>query len=224
MKLYKYLSDDVFRDYLTSHLNGEVYLSSWRDFNDPMEGYFTYIAHRDTRHIIDAVVGEKSEYRVSCFCKSYRQFLLWSYYTNKHRGVCLEYVVQPDQLHPGCILKAVRYNDSLPRLDLSASVDEQARMFLLTKLKPWEQEQEVRLLARNVAQRTIPFGRLTGIIFGVNYAAGDPKDTGRQRVATEYRVRGRTRPRLYQAAIEGDSAAITRRPFDRYDQNPINNR
>lgn len=114
MKLFRYLTDQVFRDHLESHLRGEIYLSSWRESNDPMEGFFTDTFCRDHRLIIDAVVGQKSEYRVCCFCKSFKKFLLWSYYTNKHRGVCLEYTIKQNQIPSHCVLAPITYTATLP--------------------------------------------------------------------------------------------------------------
>lgn len=219
MKLYKYLSGEIFEKYLGSHLKGEVYVSAWREFNDPMEGFFIYIARHDTQHIVEAVVGQKSEYRVCCFFKTYKEFLLWSYYANKHKGVCLEYNIQEPP--PECMLEAVQYSHTLPQLDTTASVDEQVKRFLLTKMDPWRHEQEVRLLARKVSCRTIPFGRLTGIIFGVNFADGNPRDTLRQQVASTVRGFGESGPKLYQAVIEGDSPKITRQPIDTHEQSNI---
>jgi hypothetical protein len=221
MKLYKYLSDRTFRDHLQSHLNGEVHFSAWREFNDPMEGFFVYIANKDPRHQIDAIIGEKAVYRVSCFCRSWKKFLLWSYYTNKHRGVCLEFEVNKRNLPANCSLAPINYASTLPQFDSSLSADEQAKKFLLTKMRPWNQEGEWRLLGRNLQQYTVPFGRLTGIIFGANYADGDPNDTTRQQVVHETRSMGIRPPVLYQAYIEGNTPEIRRRVFDRCDQNRI---
>lgn len=221
MKLYKYLSDETFRDHLQSHLNGEVFLSAWREFNDPMEGFFVYIANKDPRHSIDAIVGGKSEYRVSCFCRSYKKFLQWSHYANKHRGVCLEYEVSKKHLPRNCTLDPVSYLPRLPEFDSSLPLDQQARKFLLTKMNPWKQEGEVRLLGRNLPQFTVPFGKLIGIIFGVKYADGGPNDTTRQELVHAFRNIGHPSPTLYQACIDGNTPEIHRRVFDRYDQNRI---
>ena len=172
-----------------------------------MEGFFTYIFHRDPQNIVGAVVGEKLEYRVCSFCKSYKKFLLWSYYANSHKGVCLEYSVRKHQLRPGCVLEPVQYNRTLPSLNTKASVNEQAKKFLLTKMMDWKTEQEVRLLAPKSIRASIPFGRLTGIIFGLNH----PDAEVRQKVVSTVRGLGRSGPMLYQATIEGDSAEIIRR-------------
>ena len=214
MKLYKYLSDEVFRDHLESHLRGEVHLSSWREFNDPMEGFFTYTANKDPQHVVDAIVSKKSAYRVCCFCESYEEFLLWSYYTNKHRGVCLEFEVDKKGLPSSCSLKAIQYSSTLPQLDANESVDVQARRFLLTKMLPWKQEGEVRLLGYKMEHATIRFGRLTGVIFGVNHSKGDPDKRTRQRVFRIIRDLGSGAPKPYQAKIEGKSPQIKRRILD----------
>jgi hypothetical protein len=207
MKLYQYLSLEKFSKYFSSCIRGEVHLASWSEFNDPLEGYFSYIAHSDHRHIVDAIVGGKSEYRVSCFCKTYKKFPLWAYYAGNHRGICLEYEVNKKCLPENCILERVVYSRALPQLDADQSVDEQVKSFLFTKLLPWKHECEVRLLGKNLTHHNVKLGCLTGIIFGANYTKADPTDRMRQKVSCAIQEISR-RPELYQAVINGNDPKI----------------
>jgi hypothetical protein len=209
MKLYRYMCDNTFNKYLPSILKGEVHLSQWREFNDPMEGYFQYLLHSDPQHVVNAIVSEKTEYRVCCFSKKYTKYLLWSYYANKHKGVCLEYEVSRKQLPQDVILQPIDYSNTLPQLDASIQPDEQARKFLLKKTMPWQHELEVRLLCRNAKNTEIPFGELTGIILGVRRSEGVIQNETLQQV---YEAQNMSKKlRVYEAILNSDSITLGRK-------------
>ncbi|MFA4907491.1 MAG: DUF2971 domain-containing protein [archaeon] len=214
MKLYKYLSDETFAKYLDSYLRGEVYFSSWRDFNDPMEGYFTYVSRQNPKEDIREIIEQKSRYRVCCFCKSYKKFLQWSYYTNGHRGVCLEYNINKTNLPTYIIIKSVNYTKTLPSFNSAASIEDQTKTFLLTKLKVWKPENEVRILGHNILDNTIQIGKLTGIIFGANFDISDHNGEQRKQVRQNVLASGSNYPKLYNAVIDRITATISRRIID----------
>lgn len=179
-----------------------------------MEGFFSYIAREDTRHIIDQIVMGKAKYRVSCFAKSYKKFLLWSYYTNKHRGVCLEYEVDRKHLPPEWILQKVEYSLTLPLLDETETVDDQVKKFLMTKIKCWEQEREVRLLVPMEAPPyTVSFGQLTGIILGAKFDESEHADNVRRQLRIDLPRPAERKVSLYQASIHGNRAEMMRQPI-----------
>ncbi len=215
MKVYKYMTCDIFMGHLETHLRGEVHLSSWRDFNDPMEGYFSYIANSAPKYIVNAIVGNKERYRISCFSKSYRKYLLWSHYTNGHKGVCLEFDVKKP-LPDNCILEPITYTKTLPCFDRDQDVEEQARRFLLTKTLQWKQEKEIRLLCPTPQVDNIVLGRLSGIIFGVKLAEGDMADQTLQHIMEAIQDSSHHQTlTLYQAEIEADHPNISRRIYER---------
>jgi len=209
MKIYKYMTDDTFRDHLDSHLRGEVYLSLWREFNDPMEGYFSFFIKHHRMDIVDAVVSEKSEYRVSCFSNSDNKYLLWSYYTNKHSGVCLEYEVDKDQLPSNCILEKITYTAFMPKYDATRDINQQAQRFLLTKTAALKREGEIRLLCRNPHNDVIVIGTLTSIIFGMRCS-----HETKQQVETAIQIGHYNNPTLYLAEIKSDRIRISRRKLE----------
>ena len=87
-RLFWYRSRENFAKYIDNYLQGKIHFSSWRNVNDPMEGYFTYYPQYD---VISQLISEKNKYKICCFSKSYSNFLLWSHYAKDHKGVCLEY-------------------------------------------------------------------------------------------------------------------------------------
>ncbi len=203
MKLYKFLTNTVFSDYIDSYISGNVYVSAWNAFNDPMEGFFHY--YLSDRYIADQIVGQKSRFRVSCFTPRYNNFLMWSHYTNKHEGVCLEYEVDPATLGIGNILDSVTYVRRLQRIDRIASIEEQAKKILLTKTYHWRYEKEVRLLFQSDQDTSVPFGQVKAIIVGTKADDG---------LVTNVKRRIRmldSKPLLYRATINYNKASIGRK-------------
>lgn len=202
MKLYKFLTDAVFSDYLDSYISGNVYVSAWNAFNDPMEGFFHY--YLSDGHIADQIVGQKSRFRVSCFTPKYNNFLMWSHYANKHKGVCLEYEVDPATLGIGNLLESVTYVRKLHRIDRLAPVEDQANNILLTKTYHWRYEKEVRLLFESDRDRSVPFGQVKAVIVGTKADDSLVTDVKRQiRMLNP-------KPLLYKATINYNKASIGR--------------
>ena len=71
MKLYKYTS----LEYIEDALYYGAYASRLEDANDPYEA---------------VGIQYPDDYRIVCLTSSFRQMLMWSYYT-KHRGCCIQY-------------------------------------------------------------------------------------------------------------------------------------
>lgn len=218
MQLFKFVSDETLFSHHDSFLNGEVYLSRWSDFNDPMEGFFSYYLNRPSNTLAKDVIGEKGKYRVSCFSKSYSNYLLWSYYTHRHRGACLEFDIDAATLPAGALIRDIQYKKSIPDLDENQAFEDQAIDFLLTKFSHWKQEEEVRLLWKSPVVNPVQIGKLVSITFGVKHSDGDPGDQERQKIWKK--IESQSLPiTLYQAEIDASGALIGRRKFDRYSQN-----
>lgn len=101
------------------------------------------------------------------------EILLWSHYSDSHRGLCIEFRVQSESSPFGSSLlassEAVAYQDTYPEISLY-EVDQRAwrRAILLTKAKQWKYEQEYRCIdpVGEEGLREFPEEQLTGIIFG----------------------------------------------------------
>lgn len=206
MKLYKFLSEKIFLDHLDNILRGLVYVADWKSFNDPMEGFFSYFLSDSSSS--DMVVGEKAKYRVSCFTRDYRNYLMWSHYANKHQGVCLESEVKPNALSDRYIVERINYSKTLPNLLNTNSSDEQAKTFLLTKIRPWKYEKEVRLLYKTNCNESIPFGKLKSITLGIKS----------DNFIDSYRIASQISEvsvdlKIYKAKIDYDNTKIEREHF-----------
>jgi hypothetical protein len=205
MKVYKFVSDSRFVMHKDSFLRAEVRLAEWARLNDPMEGVFVYLQSRQPS-LLNTVIGAKARYRISCFSKGYEGILLWSHYANGHKGICLEYEVEAEGLSSGhSELAEVQYASFLANLDYSMTAQEQARLFLLRKLTPWKYEKEVRLLCEDSQPHTVVFGRIVGVILGLNWLKGEipnDNDLGCSTQSVHRYIQSRApASRLYAASI-----------------------
>jgi len=122
------------------------------------------------------VINER--WRIYCLTLRSDTPLMWSHYSDKHRGICLEF----DAGH-AVIGNAwqVQYNDVLPALDMLTTTDESIFRILVSKSSDWSYEGEYRVLARdgeapdvspqflpitNKDFLSLPRGALTAIIAG----------------------------------------------------------
>jgi len=78
-------SEDLART-LSIISDGEIYAPSLKKLNDPSEGFFLKVAgcedDMETQKAIDNL-------RVVSLCRFYSNALLWSYYADSYKGVCL---------------------------------------------------------------------------------------------------------------------------------------
>lgn len=203
MNLFKFMSKNTFIEYLNLHLDGKTYVTDWQSVNDPMEGFFRYKLSDDD--YANLVVGQKTTYKLSCFTKTFNNYLMWSHYADKHQGVCLEYDVNPASLDQRYILECVTYSNQLPQMDTALPMEEQAKIFLLTKTYHWRYEKEVRLLFQSPRNDTIPFCKLKSITFGIRF--DDEPSTND--IITDISTMP-DKPKMYKAMINYDKAVINR--------------
>jgi len=102
-----------------------------------------------------------------CLSKDPRSLLMWSHYTNQHKGIVLQFEIAKD---PEAMLNAMKvdYSDEYPVLNLAQDLQGQLQKIILRKFTDWEYEKEWRLLIINGASTYLKFQpkALTGVIFG----------------------------------------------------------
>jgi hypothetical protein len=115
-----------------------IKISEIDQLNDPFELWC--VSQEDPRLRL-ALHEHKKEmtkhFGMICFCKQWRNPLLWSHYADKHRGICLGFDVDNRGL------RAVTYVEERPDLKLpptKGSADE----LLFTKYRDWHYEEEWR--------------------------------------------------------------------------------
>lgn len=112
--------------------------------------------------------------RVACFSEVNDSILMWSYYADKHKGVCLEYTPTELDLEKE---EEKQLFDSLQKVFYSETQYNQTKYFsspkdinnvFFNKAQCWAHEQEWRIVLEN-NKRKIKFPCLTGIYLGANF-------------------------------------------------------
>ena len=117
MKIYKY-SPCTEPDHLQAILEDrKFYFSDWRKLNDPMEGFFRYWVKDHTDEEIDLFVNEKDQLGLSCFSLTCNEILMWSNYTDNHKGVCIEVDIDTGR-SLDVTLEVMKYQKRIPNLRL----------------------------------------------------------------------------------------------------------
>lgn len=124
---------------------------------------------------------------IECFTPSPTDILMWSYYADKHTGVCVEYDFS--KLFTSCansFLFPVCYSENRPLLDIQKVYDPITQQIRndrivevfpsvmrswITKSKEWEREKEWRLISfpiKNNSERLVKLPIVSRIITGIN--------------------------------------------------------
>jgi len=126
---------------------------------------------------------------ISCFSEKYDNILLWSFYADNHKGICLEYktifnegnnclLFDSSDLninHPVPMLKVNYVEKPLEKINVlyTKCFTEQLKIFLSTKSKIWEYENETRCIISNSQFKNYPNAKLkkkciNRCFFGIN--------------------------------------------------------
>jgi hypothetical protein len=92
-------------------------------------------------------------WRVYCLSTHPDNSLMWSHYSNRHRGICVEFDASQPLIGGAW---EVEYRDVLPALDMLAVSPKEAFQVLVTKSSDWTYENEYRILARDGRADEIP--------------------------------------------------------------------
>lgn len=177
--LYKYVSLNRVVDILDNH---RLYLSDGTNFNDPFEITVTDKSTKTTRHI--------KGLHILSLTNSYRNKLIWSHYTDSHKGVCLTVQVPNYLVYPICYSTKRVYEDSdidklisLSTKSSKKSVDKDFsslsnnKKIAMLKDKKWLYEKEYRIVFDKSDESGLIFEdgkwfmsvKITNIYLGANF-------------------------------------------------------
>ncbi|WP_256093387.1 DUF2971 domain-containing protein, partial [Brachyspira hampsonii] len=182
--LYNYTILD--KDRLKSVLNGQLWVGNTNKFNDPIDPLIK--KNRDN----EAYNYLLEKIKVSCLTTHNDNTLMWSHYSDKHQGICIEYDISNISKRKEIIFKKIKYHTKMNRYNSFTSNDNLTiRNFVLDeyteinyiiesfaiKSKEWEYEDEYRILFYDEENRN-PNGILINlpiksICFGVKTSDDD---------------------------------------------------
>ncbi len=161
MILYKYLSDLRLNRIIDILKTEKFYFAEWQKLNDPMEGYFSYYLNDFENDTIKQITSGKNKLRICSLSSCYDDILMWSNYSNGHKGVCVEIDVSID-------VRKIKYTLKIPwLLTNSNSLNLSPKDILTHKISKWKHEKEYRAFINNETIHKSNIGNITGLIFGV---------------------------------------------------------
>ncbi len=190
MKLYKYYSSfEYFEDLIS---NSRLYFSDVKGFNDPYEEVAVIKFKEDQRYY--EILNIKNSAKICCFSENCNNYLMWSHYADKHRGICVEFEIPginfSEEKYPYIKIKnknvffiKVEYKpfdkiyDSMP----SSLYNEDYFEHFSHKYAIWSEEEEIRaiLKSKNDLKVSIPKKYISNIILG--YKCQKNKEAYRKR-------------------------------------------
>jgi hypothetical protein len=134
----------------------------------------------DKKPWLDATMADKAveptrhkiynESSVFCWSKKPNDILMFAYYAEGHKGICLEFTI--DEPHQASRVARVGYEELWPDLSYlrHAGSDRLSNLLMFTKSVIWKHEEEVRAFRYGIPAGYVDFPErfLTGITFGVH--------------------------------------------------------
>jgi hypothetical protein len=143
-------------------VNHRLFASEFTKLNDPMEGLFTYGNNEVPKWITTAIQRQKLRWRVLSLCESPHNMLMWSYYSDGHKGM----VIGADLAEPRVKAESVQYVEDF---NIEVHQEDVGRAILLRKHKSWRHEKEHRVL---VEDRPFVKIRVREMVFGIEANPG----------------------------------------------------
>ena len=111
--------------------------------------------------------------KMSCFAEVNDSILMWSYYANSHKGVCIEFDLSKldttESLNREILTSLTKVHYSPIRSDLQHTVQDQEEYhFLVSKAEVWSHEHEWRLICET-DEEYLPFDCVSRVFLGVNF-------------------------------------------------------
>jgi hypothetical protein len=122
----------------------------------------------------DSVQSIRSKRGVCALSSVNDNILMFSHYSDCHRGLCLEFSADPKAYFAKAL--KVKYCLGYPEVNLeTTSFGDAAIALLLSKAEAWSYEGEYRIIEREIGLHDFPESELTGIIFGCETSDDDIK-------------------------------------------------
>ncbi len=99
---------------------------------------------------------------VCCFSEVFDNLLLWSHYTDGHKGVCLEFDPEHLKKIDNSILFETKYTDDFPHVYGAGDI----QRAITTKSTCWNYEKEQRIVCPREGSVKFPQEAITSVIFG----------------------------------------------------------
>jgi len=154
--LYRYrpLSNDTIDREIAAIDEQYIWLSNYRELNDPMEGFYEPSGRlqKENNYTEAArqLLSAKKQIGICSFSDTHENELMWTHYATNYAGICVAYrpipLIKglPDDTH----LARLTYGNTPPKIDNSeaTNLDKAATKILSHKKSNWVYEREWRVL------------------------------------------------------------------------------
>jgi hypothetical protein len=138
--LYKYRGIQNFRFFIDIILRNRLYASKYVELNDPMEGQYYYNKGELDRSILRKVKDDKGNLKLCSLSRNNNNELMWSHYSEGHRGVAIGLKINEQQYD----VRPIQYT-GLADLSNNQIMNDTPREILSHKLNVWAYEDEERV-------------------------------------------------------------------------------
>lgn len=155
-KYYKYksLEEDSFKYFVKMLVESKMYAAKFSELNDPMEG--AYLSGLLNLQEIENIRYQKDNRRIISMVEKVNEedkphnMLMWSHYTDEHRGCCVEFHFSREEDE-----KKVKRVDYIGKMTPNDNIDAEA--ILCRKFSDWHYEEEVRYIGEFEGEnKTVP--------------------------------------------------------------------
>jgi hypothetical protein len=173
--LYKYRSVENWKFFKEIFTKRRLYAAAFRTLNDPMEGLL-YEHDKDVSlKYRKAIRNASGRLNICSLCDSHNNTLLWSYYSDGHKGVAFGVKVLASDSPRVDEPIEVRYDMTVtidPKAERTRSPSDVAKSVLTQKLTFWGHEKEYRVFT---TQHYVPV-EISEVVLGCNVTRETAKE------------------------------------------------
>lgn len=138
--LYKYRGIQSFRFFVDIILKNRLFASKYSELNDPMEGQYYYNKGELDKSILSKISSDKDNLKICSLSRKRDNELMWSHYSEGHRGVAIGLTVDPAKYD----ISPIQYT-GIHYLQGGQIEQDTPREILSHKLNVWSYEEEERV-------------------------------------------------------------------------------
>jgi hypothetical protein len=157
------INKDIYRKfYLEKYPHWEGDPASMENIVGNFDYYRSHDKSEYNKLLRDVLPYEYWENRTTCFTEESNNSLMWSHYTDNHKGVCLKFDLSKDEIL-NTSLTSVKYLKKIPEIKGTQDL----KKILFIKDDSWKTEKEWRIVS-NVTKFPFKQEALKEIVFGLN--------------------------------------------------------
>ena len=173
--IFKFYSNDENGFNLNALKNKYLFHNSYLSFNDPFDCNINLVSFERNGKLKKTNKKKKESFKnklnnigICCFTGNKNSILMWSHYSDSHKGYCLEFEKKENELYP------INYIKDFSKTNYYENVKDSEFHITYSKSIEWKYENEYRSIVNNIDSknqnsRKIEFNekRLKAIYFGV---------------------------------------------------------